>query len=226
MKKRWLLRVSVVLIALVVAGVGCANDAEAVLFAARRLREAVGDHYWKVEVRDREIIIEAPRSVAFAYTPAGAPAGVPADKEELTRLKVCRYTLRFGRRLPEAEYKRLRGEHQAMMKKYEALQARVRHIDHKFDHYLPSSEADKKLLAEYRRAVAKLGFLDLPDLYTPDHSIRLYRSWAVTREYPKAKRVSVRVQELEDTLLKLFGVYHPRVAGNRRTFGRFLKATP
>ncbi len=218
-----LLRHALVLSALIVAGAGCANDAEAVLFAARRLREAVGDNYWKVEVRDREIIIEAPRSVAFAYTPVNSPAGVPADGEELTRLKVCRYTLRFGRRLQEAEYKRLRGEHQAMMKKYEALQASVRHIDHKFDHYLPSSEADKKLLAEYCRAVATLRFPELPDLYTPDHSVRLYRSWTVAREYPKKKLARAQMQELEGTLLKLFGVYHPRVAGDRSTFGRLLE---
>ena len=221
----WTLRTAAILFAQTVV-LGCTNNSLAVNFAAERLRETVGDSYWKVEARDDEILIQAPRPIAFANQPINVARGARKDDYQLIHLKMCRFTLRFGRKLSEAEYKSLRSEHQAVLKEYEALRKEVRHISHKFDQFFPSSEADKKLLAEYRRAVVNLRFLDLPDLYTPDHSIRVYRSWADTLEYPKEKRIHAQVQELEDTLLKIFGVYHPRVAGGRQSYGRFLEATP
>ena len=70
-------------------------------------------------------------------------------------------------------------------------------------------------MSEYRREKAKLKFHnDFPDLYTMDHSVILFRSWKPLSEYPHKKVIQSEVEDLEETLMRLFGVYHTGLARN------------
>ncbi|MBL7223638.1 MAG: hypothetical protein ISS72_07285 [Candidatus Brocadiae bacterium] len=78
-------------------------------------------------------------------------------------------TLRVGPHVAPDEFTRRIVANTATAKAMRELQARMRHISHKFDDYLPKTPADKKLVAGYRRLKAALH--DLPDLYDDAHSI-------------------------------------------------------
>jgi hypothetical protein len=194
--------------------------------AAARIREAVGEA-WKVDVRDRDLVIEHRSPFAFADVEINGPgraAGEPERKVD-TREQICRYTLRFVEKLSSERYGKWRKDNRAMQATREELQAKVAHISHKFDSYLPADDTQRRQLAEYRRAVAGLMFHDLPDLYSPEHGIQLFRSWDWS-EYIHDESQNAVAREFESTLLRLFGVYDPLVAADRTTFGRYLDPTP
>lgn len=200
-----------------------AVNADDLAIAAKRIREAAGDE-WRVDVCGREVVLELNRSVAFAYVELNAPARAPGEVEPPveTHNKVCRITLKFGERLSAERYEKLRHDNQAMQATRDALEAKVAHISHKFDSYLPSNAVERRELAEYRRDVAALMFHDLPDLYSPEHGIRLYRSWSWDEYIPDETERAV-VGEAQQTLLRLFGVYDPLAAFNHTSLGRFLE---
>jgi hypothetical protein len=196
----------------------------AVKLAASRIEESIGDD-WKVTVSGKDVVIERTKPVTFADVEINGPLRTVDEQAAFesarpTRLKPCRYTLRFGDKVTMNRYEKLRAENRAMVKKFDALRSKVRHIHHKFDEYLPSNDEERKQLAEYRREQAKLSFHHLPDLYTMNHSIRLSRSWSAF-EYQHEKIVQAQAEELEQTLMRLFGVYDPAVARNGTTLGRY-----
>ena len=193
---------------------------------ASRIREAIGDE-WTVTTRENEILIERVKPVAYADVEINAPAvsspekAAVAEAEKETHEKLCRLTLRFAEPIALSKYEKLRAENQAMEKRYDRLRASVRHISHKFDDYLPANEKEKQQLAEFRRDVAKLHFHDLPDFFTENASVRFYRSWS-DWEYLHDPLVRAQVADVEQTLLRLFGVYQPRVASDSMSYGRYL----
>jgi hypothetical protein len=200
-------------------GFASGNELDA---TAARIRAAVGEA-WKVDVREREIVIEHTSRFALADVEINGPPRFPGEPEPEveTRKQVGRYTLRFGEKLSSERYNKWRQGNQDMAATREELQAKVAHIAHKFDDYSPKDETERRQLAEYRRAVAGLMFHDLPDVYSPEHGIRVFRSWDWF-EYVHDESQASAARELENTLLRLFGVYDPDVAADRTTFGSYL----
>ena len=201
------------------------GDAAEIEASAASIKESIGNG-WKIDVRGRDIVIEMDKPIAFANVDINAPAvfskaeAKAHEAAKTTTMKVCRYTLRFDNKLTKPIYEKLREENRAIEKRREALRAKVRHIGHKFDQYLPQNEVEKQQVEEYRQGLKKLISHDLPDLFSTDHSIRVYRSWSFG-EYPHNKEVMMRISRLEQRLQKLFGVYDPMVIQNRTTFGRY-----
>jgi len=61
----------------------------------------------------------------------------------------------------------------------------------------------------------------LPDLYTPDHSVYLLHSkdgWSS----PADEAVAAECGDVEETLLRYFGMYNPAAAARRQGVGQYL----
>ncbi len=117
-----------------------------------------------------------------------------------------------------AEYDRLAGENTAARREQERLHRAV-NLPHKFDDFIAKTPEEKERVRTYQEAVNRLTWHQLPDLYTPGHSIYLYRSkdgWS----YVYDKDVAAECQEVEASLLRFFGMYSPEAAANRQGVGQ------
>jgi len=87
------------------------------------------------------------------------------------------FALRFRRRVTQEEYDRWRAENDRSNKKRGEMTEtlRKRGIGHKFDEFAPSTPEEKRLVAEYVRAVAALPYHTLPGLFAEGYSVNLSR---------------------------------------------------
>jgi hypothetical protein len=177
-----------------------------------RVRRLVPEKGWTVRIRGNDIVIQREQAVKFvAYLPNS-----PDDAEPMRFENTYRITLRFGRKTSQDEYETMVAENRASDKRSDELRESLRGIPHKFQEYAPSTDEEKAAVKKYHEAVKKLIRHELPDLYTPDRSIKVIQSWHwlehVDKEFEECGAV-------EKALLHFFGVYDGEVA--KRGWGYF-----
>src|SRR5262249_49831415 len=127
--------------------------------------------------------------------------------------------LRFAPKVSMDEYERLAAVNATSAREYDRLHAAVG-LTHKFDDFIATTPAENKRVEEFRAAVAKLPPHALPDLYTPDHSIYFLHPWDWSS--PADKAVAAECRDMEETLIRFFGMYNPAAAARREGVGRHL----
>jgi hypothetical protein len=61
----------------------------------------------------------------------------------------------------------------------------------------------------------------LPDLYTPEHSISFFHPWDWWSS-PAKKEVAAECQDVQERLMRFFGMYDPSAAAGGQGVGRYL----
>jgi hypothetical protein len=182
-----------------------------------RVAKAVGRDNWSVEVRGSEISVRRNQPVKIVRVLANpAPDTKPIPDGERT----VRFVLRFAPKMSADEYDRLAVVNAASEKEYDRLRRAVG-LSYKFDEFIATTPEEKERVRAFREAVAKLPRHTLPDLYTPDHSVYLLQSgdgWSS----PADETVAAECRDVEDTLLRLFGMYDPVAARRGRGVGQYL----
>jgi len=179
--------------------------------------KAVARDGWSVELRGNEITIQRSKPVAMVRVFAN-PA--PGDKPIPDGERTIKFVLRFAAKMSMDEYERLAAVNAASEKEYDRLHRAVG-LPHKFDDFIATTPEQKKRVEEFRAAVAKLLRNTLPDLYTPDHSVYLLHSkdgWSS----PADEAVAAECGDVEETLLRYFGMYNPAAAARRQGVGQYL----
>jgi hypothetical protein len=172
---------------------------------------------WTVELRGNDIIVRRSKSVAMERIVPNAPLnGKPMPDGE----RAIQFVLRFAPKMSMDEYERLAAVNAASDKEYHRLHSAVG-LPHKFDDFIATTAAEKKRVEEFRAAVAKLPRHDLPDLYTPDHSIYFLHPWDGWSS-PADKAVASQCRDVEETLLRFFGKYDPAAAAGKYQVGHHL----
>jgi hypothetical protein len=187
----------------------------------KRLRDAVGRDNWTITMKGNEIAVQRDKPTAFVSMP---PNSAPESKPIPAGEKTVRYVLRFAPKMTVEEYERLAAVNAASEKEYDRLNRAVR-LPHKFDDFIAKTPEEEARVKAFREAVAKLPRHDLPDLYAPDNSIFFCQTgdgWSWVED----KDVSAECRDVEQTLLRYFGMYSPAAAANRSGFGRYLPERP
>jgi hypothetical protein len=184
----------------------------------RRL-QALAREGWKATLQGNDLILAREKSVQFVRILPNAPAAAP-DEPNNDQLEegIYRFVLRFGPRMSLDEYERLDAVNKASTKERERLKAAV-NLPHKFDDFITKNKEEEQRVRDYRAAVAKLPYHDLPDFYTDDYSIRLILpgdTWIAVQD----KNVSAECADMADTLERAFGIYSPAAAAHRESIGR------
>lgn len=175
---------------------------------AARVEKAVARKGWTVEVKGNEITVRRDKPVEMVRELPNAPfPGKPSPDGERT----VRYVLRFAPKMTIDEYDKLAAVNATSDKEYDRLKQEVG-VAHKFDDFSPRTDEEKKRVADFKAAVAKLPRHALPDLYTPDHSIYFLHPW--DGSHPADEKVTAECDAVAGVLLRLFGMYSPSVAGN------------
>jgi hypothetical protein len=175
---------------------------------------------WTVSARGNDIVLQRDRPVRFARVevnapPAPGPGRPPPDLHE----GAFRLTLRFAPLLALDEYEKLAAENAAADRERDRLQQAVG-LPHKFDEFVAVTPEEKGRVRAYRQAVGKLRWHELPDLYAPDYSIFLYRSYEDGWSYVYDKGPAAECRDVEASLLRYFGMYSPGAAAGRQVVGR------
>lgn len=169
---------------------------------------------WKVSRRSDWLLIEREKPVDLTNV-INAPAAVANRDARVadpaTHSHPYQIRLRFGPRLSQDEYDRLAVENAASTVQAEKLRESLNGINHKFNQYVPETAEQRQLIETYNMAVGKLPWSDLPDCYTTDDSIYYASGWPDFLTFAKPE-VAEECQQVETSLLRLFGVYDPRVA--------------
>jgi hypothetical protein len=210
-------------LALVVGSVAAADppakwklpEADGLKWVAR-VKAVVRDG-WSVELQDNEITIRRSKPVAMVRVLPNPAAGTkPIPDGERT----IQFVLRFAPRMSMEEYERLAAVNAASEKEYDRLYRAVG-LPHKFDDFIATTAEEKKRVEEFRAAVAKLPRHTLPDLYTPDHSLYFLHPWDGWSS-PSDEVVAAECRDVEETLLRFFGMYNPAAAARRQAVGQYL----
>jgi hypothetical protein len=188
---------------------------------AARVTQAVGrSDNWSIELRGNEIIVRRKQPVKMVRTFPNAPPG--DDKPTPDGEKPIQFVLRFAPKMSLDEYDRLAAENAASAKEYDRLERAINDVAHKFDDYVAANPEQQARLDAFHTAVAKLPHHTLPELYTTDHSVYFFHPWDGWSG-PADKMVSAECEEVEDTLMRLFGMYDPAAAVPRsRQVGQYL----
>lgn len=185
---------------------------------AARVKEVVTRDGWQVFVRGNDIVVRRNEAVAMARTvPNASVDAKPMPDGE----KTIEFVLRFAPKMSLEEYERVAAINAASDKEYDRLHRAVG-LPHKFDSFIATTPEEKKRVADFHAAVAKLPRHDLPDLYTTDHSIQFlhpYDGWS----YPSDKDVASECRDVQETLIRFFGIYDPLAAARGREVGRYQK---
>ena len=186
---------------------------------AKRIQGLARDG-WTVTIKDNDIILQRDRPVRFARVQANAPGLAAGEKERTPDLHEGRFrlTFRFAPKLSMDEYEKLAAENAASDAEQDRLRRAVG-LPHKFDDFIAVTPEEKRRLKDYREAVAKLKRHALPDLYSTDYSIFLlygHDGWS----YVYDKDVEAECRDVEETLLRYFGMYSPRAAARGTSAGR------
>lgn len=174
---------------------------------------------WTVTIKANDIILQRDKPVRFARIQVNAPFA-PGEKERTPDLREGRFrlTFRFAPKMSMDEYEKLAAENAASDAEQDRLK-RALGLPHKFDDFIARTPEEKRRLKGYREAVAKLKRHALPDLYSTDYSIFLvygHDGWS----YVYDKDVAAECQNVEETLLRYFGMYSPRAAARGTSAGR------
>lgn len=182
-----------------------------------RIGKSVGRDNWAIERKGNEITVRRTTPVAMTRMyPNAAPNTKPVQDGE----RMIQFVLRFAPKMSSDEYDRLAAVNEASEKEYDRLHRAVG-LPHKFDQFIASTPEEKKRVAEFRSAVAKLPRHTLPDLYTPDHSLYFLHPWDGWSS-PEDEEVAAECGEVEDVLMRLFGMYSPAAAAHSRAVGQYL----
>ena len=184
-----------------------------------RIKTLVGQEGWSVTATGNEMMIQRDKPAAMVLWAPNPPddkdnKGQPAG--DLT----LRLVLRFAPPMSSDEYERLAAVNEASQREQERLRREVR-VAYKFDDFAPTTPAEKQRVAAYRAAVAALPRHALPDFYTPEFSVHYTRSWHGWSA-PADKVVIAEWQQIEENLVRSFGVYDPLVVAERKTVGNNL----
>ena len=187
-------------------------DADGQKWAAR-VRKAAARDGWTVAVKGNEIEVRRDKAVAMEYQ---APNGMIGAAPTPTGDRVVKFVLQFGPKVSADDYDRLAAVNAASDKEYDRM-LRAVNVTYKFDQFAPTTAEEKERVRMFKEAVAKLPRHALPDLYTPDHSIIFLHGdgWS----YPVAADVRAECADVEQVLLRLFGMYSPAAASGRSGFG-------
>jgi hypothetical protein len=172
---------------------------------------------WCVSIKDDAIVVQRKKPIQWQFPNINGPVGESNKPPPKARLHdgVYRLTLKFGAKMPMAEYERLAEENAATSKEHDRLVRGIGDIDHKFDQYVPRNDEQKKRLADFRAADAKLKWHELPDMYCDDASIWLLTSddgWSSV--YGDADREEC--EDVKQSVLRYFGMYAPAAAADGR----------
>ncbi len=174
----------------------------------------VARHGWSVELHGNEIAIRRTKPVTMIRViPNSAPDAKPIPDGE----RVIKFVLRFAAKMSMDEYERLATVNAASENEYDRLQRAVG-LPNKFGDFIATTPEDKQRVEEFRAAVSRLPSNALPDLYTPDHSIYFLRPWDVWSS-PAEETVAAECRDVEDTLMRFFGMYNPAAAARRQEVG-------
>jgi hypothetical protein len=166
---------------------------------------------WTVSIRGNDVVIQRDRQVRFAEASINAP---PGDRRPTTLQEgPYRLTLRFARRMSLDEYEALAAMNAASETQRDRLLAESR-LPHKFGQIIATTPDEEVRFKAYREAESRLPRHDLPNLYTPDHSIHLYQSWDPTSSVHD-EDAAHECRDVRDCVLRFFGKYNPDVAAGR-----------
>jgi hypothetical protein len=184
---------------------------------AKRVRTLAPSEGWNVSIKEDAIVIQRNKPIQWQQYEINGPGRTANEPPPKARLHdgVYRLTLKFGTKMPMAEYERLAAENAATSKEHDRLERGIRDIDHKFDQYVPSNDEEKKRLADFRAAEAKLKWHELPDMYCDEGSIWLLTSddgWSSV--YGDADREEC--DGVKQSVLRYFGMYDPAAAKDGR----------
>jgi hypothetical protein len=185
---------------------------------AQRLGNFVGPQTWTISATGNEITLQRKQPVEFnAWVPNG-PATIGEHKPTATAAGTgdVSYVVRFAPKISIDEYERLAQINDASQREETRLKQALG-LSYKFDDIIASTPEEKQRLREYREAVAKLPQHDLPDFYTPDHSIYIHRSWHPWYS-PADKAIGEELQDVEDDLCRYFGMYDASTARRGQFF--------
>jgi hypothetical protein len=183
----------------------------------KRVRALASADGWSVSIKEDSIVLSRRKPIQWQYYEINGPGRAANEPPPKPRLHegVYRLTLKFGPKVSMQEYERLAADNAATRKEHDRLERNVADIDHKFDQYIASTDDEKKRLADFRAAEAKLKWHDLPDLYCEDFSIRLLTSddgWSFV--YGDADREEC--EGVRQSVLRFFAMYDPAAAVDGR----------
>lgn len=184
---------------------------------AARVKKVVGRDDWTVTADGNEIVVKRNKPVSLARLgPNAAPNEKPAPAGERTP----KFVLRFAPKLSLEDYEQLVAVNEASDKERDRLHRAV-NLPHKFDEFIAKTPEEVARVRAYHEAVAKLRFHDLPDLYTPDHSVFFFEAgdgWT----FPADETDRAVTADVRETLKRYFGMYSPSAASGGGEFGRYI----
>lgn len=195
-----------------------------------RIRSVVFREGWSVRAQGQDIIVERnqPTPMITIYPNQSIDTLERIAKERRDHKQrdpgsgeMVRLVLKFAPRMSLDEYERLASINAASYAEIERLQTATK-LHHKgaIDSMLAVTPEEKMRLRQFKEAVAKLPRHDLPDMYSTDHSVRLLLSWGMW-SHVSDPQVAEECQEVQESLVRYFGVYNPRAAASSGGVGRY-----
>jgi hypothetical protein len=177
---------------------------------ARRLKELLRDG-WKVTIQGNDLIVQREKTVRFAHVLPNAEPDLPGREQKPDlREGVYKLVFRFGPKVSLDEYERQALVNAETEREIDRMR-RALGLSYKFDDIIATTPEEKARLKAYREKVALLPHHELPDLYTPDHSIVLTLA-GDGFSYVFDKDVAAECRDIEERLFRYFGVYDPVAA--------------
>jgi hypothetical protein len=164
---------------------------------------------WVIEWKGNEIIVRRKLEVDMSVATINAPiTGKYGDGTTSDGKGTIQYTLRFAPNVSMDDYERMVEVNKESSKEYDRLHRAVG-LTHKFDDFIATTAEEKDRVRKFREAVAKLTYHELPDLYTPDHSLyfRSELNGRVMRPFPTDKKIREECAAVEEKLKLGFGKY-------------------
>jgi hypothetical protein len=93
-------------------------------------------------------------------------------------------------------------------KEYDRLHRAVG-LTHKFSDLIATTAEEQERVRKFQEAVAKLTYHELPDMYTPDHSLYFHREpkGRIISPFPTDKTIQEECAAVEEKLKLGFGKY-------------------
>jgi hypothetical protein len=176
-----------------------------------RVKGYVAHLGWTVSSHGNEIWITRDEPAAMKQYLPGAPNAEEAAKGEPAGNRTLQLALRFAPKLSTDEFERLSAANRESDRKQHKLLQELG-LPYKFDSIIASTPEEKRRLQEYRTAVAKLPRHELPDFYTPEHSIYYVHRWHAWLS-PADESIYEEWDRIEERLIRHFGAYGPLNSG-------------
>ena len=183
----------------------------------KQVQTAIGRENWSVTLKGNDITIRRDEPIEMERS---LPNASPDSKPTPDGKKIFRLVLRFNWRMPLANYEELATENRKSAREYERLRDAVG-LPYKFDQFIATTPEEKERVKKFESEVVLLPRFTLPDLYTPDHSIDVLRS-GDSFSHPANPQEAAECRDVQDRLLRLFGMYDPTAADGRGAVGTYL----